>query len=96
MPKALVNYEESIKSPETRRTYARYLSQFLDYTKIDPDKLVKMKTSSIEDLVISYIVKLKRRVESKDLSPNTFNVVIAPIQLLFEQNEEEKFELLKN
>ena len=87
MPKAIVNYEESIKSPETRKTYARYLNQFLDYTKIDPDKLVKMKTSSIEDFVISYIVKLKRRVEDKDLSPNAFNVVIAPIQLLFEQND---------
>jgi integrase/recombinase XerD len=87
MAKAIVNYEESIKSPDTRRTYNKYLRQFLDYAKIDPDKLVKMKIPDVEDLVISYIVMLKRRVEAKDLSPNAFNVVIAPIQLLFEQND---------
>lgn len=87
MPKALTNYEESIKSPETRRTYDKFLKHFLAYSQVTPDQLVKMKTSQLEELVISYIVKLKKRVEAKDLSPNSFNVAIAPIQLILEQND---------
>lgn len=82
-----MHYQESIKSPDTRRTYDRYLEEFLAYTKTRAEVLVKMDNSAVEDFVISYVVRLKKRVEAKDLSPNSFNVAVAPIQLLLEQND---------
>jgi len=85
--KALVNFEESIRSPETRVTYRKYLKHFLDFAKIDADSFVKLGNSEIEEKVMAYVVKLKRRIEAGDLSPNSINVIISPIQLFLVQND---------
>src|SRR5579885_718592 len=88
MDKALMQYSESIKSPATRRVYDRYLKQFLAFAKTKTaDELVKRDNSEIEDLVISYLASLKRRIEAGDYSPNSLNVTMSPIQLLLEQND---------
>ena len=87
MKSAIQNFNEGIKTEATKRLYEIYLNDFLSHTTTTPNKLIKMKSKMIEELVSDYIVHLKRRVEADDLSPNSINTMVAPIQLFAEQND---------
>ena len=87
MRSAIQNFNEGIKTDATKQVYELYLNDFWSHAKTTPNKLIKMKPRMIEELVSDYIVHLKRRVEADDLSPNSINTMVCPIQLFAEQND---------
>jgi hypothetical protein len=51
---------ESFKSESTKKSYKIHLLMFCKYHNTDPDSLVLLKTDQIKNMVIEYIVQLKK------------------------------------
>ena len=81
-----LRFSEAIQTQKTSENYVLWLKQFCDYTKFDPNGLSQLKPDELEDLVLEWIVHLKRRAEKGDLSPNSLRPMLAPIQLFCERN----------
>jgi len=82
-PRCLIIFEESIKSEETKKNYLLMLNKFRRWANVDDfDDLLKADQKSIQRLLEDYIISLKGKI-----SPNTFNVQLAPVFLFYELNE---------
>jgi len=81
-----LRFSEAIQTQKTSENYVLWLKQFCDYTKFDPDGLSQLKPDELEDLILEWIVHLKRRAEKGELSPNSLRPMLAPIQLFCERN----------
>src|SRR5215831_15991864 len=51
---------ESFKSQSTKKSYKIHLLMFCKYHNTDPDSLVRLKIDQIKNMVIEYIVQLKK------------------------------------
>jgi len=81
--RCLIIFEESIKSEETKKNYLLMLNKFRRWASVeDFDDLLKADQKSIQRLLEDYIISLKGKI-----SPNTFNVQLAPVFLFYELNE---------
>jgi len=88
MVTAYQKFYEAIRENTTRKTYQIYIKQFLDYAHENYDSLVKLSQSEIEDLVFNYVIHLKDLTEKTGKpSPNSYNIMTAPIRLFLEMND---------
>lgn len=81
--RSLVLFENAIKSDETRRHYLYELDKFLEFVKIDdPDKLLKLKSMQLQELLENYLIYLKGRI-----SPNSIPTKFCAIEPFFTMND---------
>ncbi len=82
-PRCLIIFEESVKSEETKKNYLLMLNKFRRWASVENfDDLLKADQKSIQRLLEDYVISLKGKI-----SPNTFNVQLAPVFLFYELNE---------
>jgi len=98
--KPIQRFFEALKTPSSRLNYPLWINQFFEYGHIDGDGLVNLKLDEIEDLIFSYIMRLKNKVDKgyylidkktgkktfRKLSPNSLRPMIAPIKLFCDIN----------
>ena len=53
------NFVNSIKSPESRRTYERHLSRFLHKNRLRVNQFLALPIVDIENMLIDHIVEMK-------------------------------------
>jgi integrase len=81
-------FEESIRSPHTKKTYRFYMKKFLEFAKLkDFDDIIQLDPKTIEDIIIDYAIHLKRKHELGAISPNAFQQRFSPIELFLIQND---------
>ena len=51
---------ESFKSQSTKKSYKIHLLMFCKYYNTDPDSLVRLKADQIKNMVVKYIIQLKK------------------------------------
>jgi len=86
--RSLEIFEQSIKSPVTKKNYKRGLDKFLQFTKSpDYDSLARTNPRELEKLVMDYVIHLKEKYGRGELRSNSFNSYIAPIELFCVVND---------
>ena len=79
IPRCLVLFETACKSKRTFETYTFLLDRFLDWSHKDHESLLLIPTKELEDLLQDYCIFLRKRVEDKELSPNSITTYFNPI-----------------
>lgn len=83
LQRSLLKFEEAIKSDATRKLYKNHLKNFLSFTKIkDPDGLLQLKETFIQELLEDYLFSLKKR-----LNPNSIPQRFSALELFFAMND---------
>jgi len=83
MQRSLLLFEQGVKSPKTLEDYRKHLERFLKYVKIkDYDSLISMPSGQIQDLIIDYLLYLK-----KNLSPNSVGTYLKGVRHFFVMNQ---------
>lgn len=83
MQRSLLRFHNAIKSEATRGRYHYRLNKFLEYVKLkEPDDLLQLKDSFLQELVEDYLFYLKKTV-----SPNSIASYLAPLGLFFAMND---------
>ena len=76
-------FQEVIKTQRTLENYTRHLDQFLKFSKIKNfDSLLTITPKQLQDLVIDYIIYLKKTV-----SPNSVRTMLGGVRHFFVMNE---------
>jgi len=78
-PRCLILFETACKSKSTFETYTFLLDRFLDWCHKDHESLLVVPTKKLEDLLQDYCIFLRKRVEDKELSPNSITTYFNPI-----------------
>ena len=85
---------EGYNSTSTKKAYKIHLSLFCRYHKIDPDSLVQLKIERIKDMVINYIIHLKKVAKQRsskarmgELSVNSVKTYLKGVQSFLESND---------
>ena len=82
MQRSLLIFEESIKSPASRKTYRQHIKWFLKFTKIkDYDGLLKVPTEEMQTILEDYVMHLK-----KTINPNSVPVYMTGVKHFFVMN----------
>jgi hypothetical protein len=55
---------EGFRSDKTRKNYMLYLSLFCNFHNTDPDALILLKLDMIKDMILKYIIHLKRTAKT--------------------------------
>jgi integrase len=83
MQKSLLRFHNAIKSQATKGRYQYRLDKFIEYVKLkEPDDLLQLKDSFLQELVEDYLFYLKKTV-----SPNSIASYLAPLELFFAMND---------
>lgn len=77
-PRCLILFENSC-SKNTFKTYKFLLDKFLDWCHKDYESFLLVSTKEIEDLLQDYCIFLRKRVASKEISPNSIPSYFNPI-----------------
>lgn len=81
--RALVLFENSIKSEYTKKQYKYQLQRFLSYYKLkDYDSILKVDSKQLQIMVEDYVLYLKTK-----LSPNSFDAPLGALQSFLEIND---------
>jgi integrase len=85
---------EGYNSLSTKKAYKFHLSLFCRYHNIDPDSLVQLKLEQIKDMVINYIIHLKKvakqssgKARTGELSVNSVKIYLKGVQSFLESND---------
>ncbi len=70
--RCLMLFESSMRSKSTIRSWKRYIANFLKWSNQTPESFLSMKKKDVENLIVDYAMYQKTRVNSGELSPNTF------------------------
>ncbi|HJR84981.1 MAG TPA: tyrosine-type recombinase/integrase [Nitrososphaeraceae archaeon] len=76
-------YFYTIKSEETKHTYAEYLRYFETFTRKSIIKVLKMDPAKIQDLLVKYVIDMR----DKSLSSSSITGRLAPIFSILELND---------
>ncbi len=88
MLSSLEIFQNSIKTQRTLEIYTERLEQFHKFTKIkNYDSYTTMDHKQVENLVMEYVIYLKKKVEKGIIGPNAIAQRIAPIDLFMSQND---------
>lgn len=83
MQRSLLRFHNAIKSEATRGRYQYRLDKFLEFVKLkEPDDLLQLKESFLQELTEDYLFFLK-----KSVSPNSIPSYMAPLELFFAMND---------
>ncbi|MFL6340125.1 MAG: hypothetical protein ACJ72U_01085, partial [Nitrososphaeraceae archaeon] len=85
---------EGYNSPSTKKAYKIHLSLFCRYHNTDPDSLVQLKIEQIKDMVLNYVIHLKKvakqssgKARTGELSVNSVKAYLAGVQSFLESND---------
>jgi hypothetical protein len=85
---------EGYNSLSTKKAYKLHLSLFCRYHNIDPDSLVQLKLEQIKDMIINYIIHLKKvakqssgKARPGELSVNSVKIYLKGVQSFLESND---------
>ena len=78
-PRCLILFENACKSKRTFKTYKFLLDKFLEYYHKDYQSLLMVPTDELEAKLQDYCIFLKKRVASKEISPNSIPTYFNPI-----------------
>ena len=85
MQRSMLIFENSIKSPATRKTYLYHLDKFMSFCKTkDYDELALLPQKTLQILMEDYVMHLK-----KIISPNTINLPISAVKAFLDCNDVE-------
>lgn len=88
MLSSLEIFQSSIKTQRTLEIYTERLEQFHKFTKIKSyDSYTTMDHKQVENLVMEYVIYLKKKIEKGIIGPNAIAQRIAPIDLFMSQND---------
>ena len=88
MLSSLEIFQNSIKTERTLEIYTERLEQFHKFTKIKSyDSYTTMDPKLVENLVMEYVIYLKKKIEKGVIGPNAIAQRIAPIDLFMSQND---------
>jgi integrase len=83
MNNSLMVFEKYLKSTATKKMYRYLFMRFLKWSAIkDADELLQLKESHLQSIVEDYILYMRNRI-----SPNSFQPVIAALELFFSMND---------
>ena len=81
--RSMLLFEQGIKTKKTLENYTRHLNQFLKFSKIKNfDSLVKVEQKQLQDMIVDYIIYLKKTV-----SPNSIRTMLQGVRHFFVMNE---------
>jgi len=81
-------FQSSIQSDHTLRIYKERLEQFHKFTRIkDYDSYLKMNPKDVQNLVMEYVIDLKKKIELGAFGPNAIPQRMSPIFLFMTQND---------
>ena len=81
-------FKNSIRSPKTLQIYTTRLEQFHKFTKIkNYDSYLKMNNKEIENMIMEFVIYLKKKIDKGIIGPNAIPQRIAPIELFMSQND---------
>lgn len=81
--RALLLFENSIRSEYTRKQYHYQLQRFVDYYKLkDIDSIIRIEQKKLQIMVEDYVMHLKTRI-----SPNSFHSPMGALQSFLEIND---------
>jgi integrase len=85
---------EGFRSDKTRKNYMLHLSLFCNYHKTDPDALIRLQPDMIKDMLLKYVIHLKRTAKTTAGKPiegeiciNTIPTYMTGIQSFFDFHE---------
>jgi integrase len=85
---------EEYNSPSTKRGYQIHVSLFCKYHNIDPDRLIQLKPEQIKNMILNYIIYLKRgakqsagKAKRGEISVNSIKIYLAGVRSFLESNE---------
>jgi hypothetical protein len=85
---------EGYNSQATKKVYKVHISLFCKYHNIDPDSLIQLKTEQIRNMVLNYIIRLKKNAKQSvgkakrgEISVNSIKNYLVGIQSFLEFNE---------
>jgi hypothetical protein len=88
---------EGHNSPATKNAYKVHLSLLCKYHKIDPDTLIQLKPEQIRNMVLNYIIHLKKNAKQSvskakrgEISVNSVKDYLSGIQSFLDFNEKVK------
>lgn len=83
MDKSLLVFEKYVRSEATKKSYLYHFKRFLEWSKIkNGDGILQLRESALQELVEDFIFYLRNRV-----SPNSFQPIVASLQLFFSMND---------
>lgn len=83
MQRSLLIFEESCKSPLTRKQYRYYLDKFIEFYHIeDYDALLAIEPAQIQIMIEDYVMHVKKQV-----SPNSVQTMLFGVKSFFEAND---------
>ncbi len=83
MDRNLLVFEKFVRSEATKKSYLYHFNRFLNWSKIkNGDGILTLKDSALQIMVEDYIYYLRNRV-----SPNSFQPIVASLQLFFSMND---------
>jgi len=81
--RSLLLFEQGVKSPRTLIGYRDHLNRFLKFVKIkDFDSLISMPPKQLQDLIVDYVMHLKKTV-----SPNSVATMVTGVKHFFVMNQ---------
>ena len=88
MLKALEVFTNSIRSEKTLVIYSKRLEEFHKFTKIkNYDAYLKMDNRTIENMIMEYVIFLKKKIDRGIFGPNSMAQRIVPIEFFLSQND---------
>ena len=85
---------EEHKSSSTKNGYKIHLSLFCKYHNTDPDCLIQLKLEQIKNMVLNYVIHLKKvakqsagKAKRGEISVNSIKIYMAGVQSFLESNE---------
>jgi len=78
-PRCLMLFERACKSARTFKTYKFGLDKFLDYCHKDYESLLMVPITELEEILQDYCLFLLKRVDGKEISPNSIQTYFNPI-----------------
>jgi integrase len=85
---------ESLRTDSTKRAYAYHLLLFCSFYQTNPDKLAKLSSDKLKEMVINYILELKKKCKNSagkpklgEMSVNSIKSYLTGVQSFFEEHE---------
>ena len=85
---------EGLRSMATKKAYAVHLLQFCKYHKTDPDQLLKVNPNDLKEMIINYVLHLKKVSKNSagkpvhgEISVNSIRLYAKGIKSFFDEHE---------
>lgn len=86
-PRCYILFENSCKSKRTFQTYKKTLDLFLNWSNKDYESLVLLSEFDKNELMQDYVIHLRKRTNSKEISPNSVPNYLAGVFKFLKVNQ---------